>query len=236
MAKLKPEHELEERFSFTMDTLGHDVINNNQAVLSYLELLLANPGLSPDVRKYAHRAVSHVRVSTTLIENMRKIALVRTLTPGELGHADVVEAVRTVSEELRDVFPAKKIRVEFAPKVPKAEAVGGAQIKDLVLNMLLDLAMLDSGDEIFIRVQLKEGADWQLVAEDKNAELPPLLRTGSIESIYGQDVSISAKLSCVLFAKTMSVALGGDFEAAGLDAGRGRGVRFTLTLRKAGPT
>lgn len=217
-----------------MDTLGHDIQNNNQAVLSYLELILSDPKLDPKTKGYAMRAISHVRTSTVLLEDIRKMVLAKHLDPRSMRVVDIVPAAAEAAKELSDYFPGRRISAEFSSKAKSAKAIGNSLAKDLVLNMLINLVTLDRSESVRVAVRIEDSGDsWSISGENKQAELLPLLRKGDIDTIYQEDVSVSSRLSGILFTKLLCDALGGGFQARGSGT-KDRGVVLTITLRKAG--
>lgn len=240
MTEEQPAGEKEEQFAFYMDLVGHDILNNNQAVLGYLELILATPGMDKTVKKYAEKAVSHVRTSTLLVENIKSLLAVRVADPSSFKPIDLNQILTRSERELKGTYPGKKIRLRLSPKVKEACVIGNSRAEDLVLNALLNTVRMDREDDVSIDVTLREtefGGKmcWQVRVEDKNAELPAAMRGKSIEMMYLQDSSTAVKLVGLLFAKMIASNLGGDFEAAELtDKGDRRGTAFIITLRKAG--
>jgi len=235
-----PIRKKEQKFGFTMDLLGHDVLNNNQAVLSYLELILATPGLDPEVKRYAAKAASHIRASTGLMVDMKTMAITRFAGPESFRATDLTKAMESAIHELPKYFPEKKVDVRLTSDVKSAYATGNKVAENLVLNLLVSIARLNSTDKINVNVTLSERkvegrAYWCIKLEDLNAELPRILRTETIDSVCKQDISRAVKLAEILFASVVSEALGGEFEAGEMrPRSKQPGVYLKVCLRKAG--
>ena len=229
----------DDKFAFYMDLLGHDILNNNQAVLGYLELVLAAPGTDRTAKKFAEKAVSHVRTSTILIENIKRLLATRAVDPDSFKPIALQSSVSLSERDLIKFFPDKKLKVRVAPKVERAFVMGNSAAQDLIMNSMVNMVRLDPNDEVNLsieleEVQLKGKMCWRISLEDPNAELPPALRGRDVESIYLQDSSTAVRLSGVLFAKMIAQKLGGDFEAQELHTkGQKKGAAFVITLRKA---
>jgi len=125
-----------ERLAFYMDLVSHDMVNDNQAVLSYLELILATPGLDKKTADYARKAISHVRSSTLRIDNVRTIASARKARTAELGAANLYAALKESVDELPQVFPSKSVKVVKSPEMGTASVVGGGIVKELLLTVM----------------------------------------------------------------------------------------------------
>ena len=231
--------EKEKQFAFFMDLLGHDILNNNQAVLGYLELLLATPGADRVVKRYAEKAVSHVRTSTILVDNIKRLLATRAADPDSFKPIDLYAAINLSERELVRMYPDKSIKVRIAPAVEKAFVIGNNAARDLIMNAVANIVRLDQGDEVELSIKLKEAEYkgkmcWRISLEDPTAQLPPALKGRDFESIYLQDSSTAVKLSGLLFAKMICENLGGDFDVRELPGkGQKKGVAFVMTLRKA---
>jgi len=228
----------EDEFAFYMDLLGHDVLNNNQAVLSYLELVLATPGADKRVRELAEKAVSHVRTSTVLIDNVKRLIAARTIESDKLKPMDMVKSIERAEYELRRHFPAKRIRLETAGMPKNAVVLGNNYAADLVLNVFITAVRLSTADDVVLNVSVieekfKGKPVWVMRVVDKNALLPPFLDGKGVAAAYSQDVSTAARSTGVLFAKMIADRLGGDFEAHSLhNDPKKEGAVFTVILRK----
>lgn len=229
----------ENRLAFYMDLLGHDLLNNNQAVMSYLELIIATPGADKKVKVFAEKAVSHVRTSTTLVDNVKRLMATKDIDPEKLKAIDVVESIAQAELELRRHFPAKRIRLELGGMPKDAFVIGDLYASDLILNVLITAVRLDQGDDVLLKVTLDEEKHegkpaWLMSIENKSAQLPPFLDGEGVVATYSQDVSTAVKTTGMLFAKMIAANLGGDFEAHSLyhDPNK-KGAKFTVILRKA---
>lgn len=235
----KHKHAKESHLDFYMDLVGHDILNNNQAVLGYLELILASPSCDKTVRGYAEKAYAHVRTSTHLVENGKRILATRMRDKSAMKPLQVITVLERSEKELSRFFPDKKISVHLVDVPKNARVLGDSDAADLIMNAMVCAVRLDPGDEVELRVGLARsvfrGRDcWAVTIEDRNASLPPSLRTKDIKSVYLLDSSVAVKLPGLLFSKMIAEMLGGDFDAYELpDAKEGVGAGLTVTLRRA---
>lgn len=240
MSSKKARHTKDDQFAFYMDLLSHDILNNNQAVLGYLELVLASPNADKTVRKYAEKAFSHVRTSTILVENVKRLMATRVADPESLRPLDLRKTLDRSEKELARFFPDKSITVKLTRVPEKVLVVGNSAAEDLVMNMLVNAVRLDPGEAVELTVKVVEtefrGRDcWKMTVEDKAANLPPSLKDKDIKNVYLMDSSVAVKLSGLLFAKMISEMLGGDFDAYELPGnGAQLGAGFSMILRRAG--
>ncbi|MBN1678045.1 MAG: hypothetical protein JW880_05850 [Candidatus Thermoplasmatota archaeon] len=228
-----------DHLAFYMDLVGHDILNNNQAVLGYLELILANPSSDKTVKNYAEKAFSHVRTSTLLVENEKRLMATMMLDKESLRPADIRAKLERSQGELSRFFPDKRVRVRLE-QIPKdARALGNSAAEELIMNAMVSAVRLDPKEEVELRVNVAEAVFrgrpcWTVTIEEPNALLPPSLKGRDIKSVYLLDSSVAVKLSGLLFSKMIAEALGGDFDAYELpDAKDHVGAGFTITLRRA---
>lgn len=228
-----------ERLAFYMDIVGHDILNNNQAVLGYLELILAEPAFEKKVRKYAERAVPHIRTSTLLVENIKKVLATKDVRPSSLKPIDLMGLVARAPKNLERFFPDRTVKVTVDSKAEEAWVLGNSAVGDVVDNALVDSVKLDPGRNVSIAIKLTEQeckghTCWRLGIENPNATLPPIIRDKDIDSIRLDDSSTAVRIVGMLFARMVASRVGADFNAGELrSSGEKRGVAFTITLRKA---
>jgi hypothetical protein len=222
-----------------MDLLSHDILNNNQAVLSYLELVLADPDLDAKVRDHAEKAISHVRTSTALVEHAKNLMLARTADPNSIRPVDLIRSMMLAIKELPRFFSGKKVRVHVVQAPTEAYVLGGALADDLVLTAFTEIARTDPGDEVVIEVKIIKSDHngkmcWTLVLSDQNAALQPGMMSQDLSTVLSQDNSKMVKMAGYLFARIASHLLGGELDAKEIATGATQGGQFTLTLLKAG--
>lgn len=226
------------QFEFYMDLLGHDVLNGNQAVLSYLELILASPGADKKTKEFAEKALAHVRTTTILIENVKRLIGTRAIDFRELKPVDLVKAVGKAELELARFYPGKTISLVHASKVRSAMVYGDTYAKDLVLNVFVTAVGLNLGNDIHMTLAIDEdkmmgNPVWVVRIEDRDAQLPAFLDGEGVAATYNQDISLAVKTTGMLSAKMIAGNLGGDFEAHAMSRETKKtGAIFTIALRK----
>ncbi len=242
MSGKKAKHGKDDQFAFYMDLLGHDILNNNQAVLGYLELVLASPNTDKTVRKYAEKAFSHVRTSTMLVENVKRLMATRMADAESLRPLDIRKTLEMSERELSRFFPDKRITVKLTQVPERIVVMGNSAAEDLAMNVLVSAVRLDPSESVVLNVKVTgtefRGRDcWKMTVEDKSAVLPPSLKDKDIKNVYLMDSSVAVKLSGLLFSKMISEMLGGDFDAYELPGNGDRpGAGFSIVLRRAGRT
>ena len=230
----------EQKFAYYMDLLSHDVLNNNQAVLGYLELILASGVVDKKTRKYAEKAVSHIRTSTILVDNVKRLMTTRDMDSSELKPTDLMVAMNSAERDVVRMFPDRKITVKTPSGGPGMRVIGDNAATDLVLNLLVSMVRLDPSDAITLELKVSEqivqGREClQITLEDPTAQMPRMAKDKPIEDAYQEDSSIAVRMVGILYCKMMAVMLGGGFEVRELSPKtEPKGAAFVATLLKAG--
>lgn len=227
------------QFDFYIDLLGHDILNSNQAVLGYLELISSNPTVDKKTKAFAEKAIAHTRSSTILIENVKRLVATRNMDLSSLRPVNFVDAVQKAQRELDKFYPGKKLLLEMTNKPKDALVLGDTYAVDLLLNVFAIAARLNPGDHIQMRLSFTEEdvrgkPGWVLRMTDERAQLPPYLDGQGVTATYDQDVSRAVKAAGMLFAKMIAENLGGDFEAHAIHhEPKTEGAIFMVALRSA---
>ncbi len=235
MSEENPQAEVRHATATFMDMLSHDIVNDHQAVLTYLELVLAERQLDPKLRAYAQKAVSHVRAATIAVENAKRLGQISAMGIPHLRNYDLTEAAVKASADVETIFPSRSIKVKLVHGPDQAMVVGDDAVEDLILTLLVNAVRLDPVEDVELEMRLREtkskGRDfWTIEVEDKNAKLPSDVKLNDIEDLISKDSSVNVKMSGIMFAKIVAKALGGDFEAGHL---KPTGATFRVCLRKA---
>jgi light-regulated signal transduction histidine kinase (bacteriophytochrome) len=227
------------QFEFYMDLLSHDILNSHQAVLSYLELIIANPNVDKKNKVLAEKAIGHIRGSTLLIENIKKIVGSRGEDFKAMKPVDLVKNIERAQVDLQRFYPGKRVRIDHKPLPRVAMVYGSNYVDDLLLNVLVSAVRLNQGDDIHLHLAIEEGVfagepAWITRVEDPDSQLPPFLNGQGVAATYAQDSSLAVKSSGLLSSKMIAVNLGGDFDAHAIThEPKRKGAAFIITLRRA---
>lgn len=207
-----------EKLRFCMDLLSHDIQNNNQAILSYLELIMSTPGTDSRIKRYAEKAASQLRTGAVLLENVRKTVDAIEASGRTIFSVDAVSAMAEAEAKLMTLFPDRQISVNTVNSTGDPIVLGSETIRDLLLNVLVNVVQLDPGEKVSVAIQLDDaerlGQNYlRIRIEDKAMMLPPALKRGLSETASTLDPSKTVKLAGLMFASLMTETLGGRFEA-----------------------
>jgi signal transduction histidine kinase len=227
-----------EELEFYMDLLGHDMLNNNQAVLSYLELILSNRDLDPKVRKYAEKAASQIRASAVLIETIKRAVGVMKGGLSTQGPLDLGMALKRTGDDLARLFPDRQLTIRMPEATGTMLVSGNGVVEDILLNMMVNMVQLDPGNRIDIKISADECRHegvpcFRIRIEDTGAQIPPSLAKDIGTGLDPEDRSKAVKMTGLLFAHMMAEAIKAQIEVEDLSAkGMKEGGAFTIVLRR----
>jgi hypothetical protein len=201
-----------------MDLLSHDIQNNNQAILSYLELIMSTPGTDSRIRRYAEKAASQLRTGAVLLENVRKTVDAIKASGRTMFSVDAISALAEAEAKLITLFPDRQISVNTVKFTEDPIVLGSEITRDLLLNVLVNVVQLDPGEKVSVTIRLENterlGQSYlRIRIEDSAMMLPPVLKGDLSETASTLDPSKTVKLAGLMFASLMTETLGGRFEA-----------------------
>jgi len=218
-----------------VDLLSHDMLNNNQATLSYLELIQSYPGADQRTKEFAMRAASQVKTSSMLLDGIRRFISSTRAGPLPTAPADVIDVITAVTEEVTDLFPHKRVTMDTSELVPAAKAQGAQYIQDLFANLFMNLVQLDPHENVRIEVSGRpDKGELKIEVAAPTAVLPPGVDVGVFSSSGPKDASKMARVSGAIFAGSIARALGGSMRSRVLEPDRNHGCAFEITLKEAG--
>jgi len=159
------------------DLMTHDINNFNQGIMGYIELLLQDRELRESQRKYADKALVQVRNNARLIENLRKLSKVRSMSDRDFVPMDIYPAVTAAIEAVAKSYPERTVSV-VSTITPGAHYVLANQyLNDLVLNVLHNSVKFDSAKRVKVDVTTNEdkspqGEFWVISVIDRGRGIP----------------------------------------------------------------
>ena len=218
MTPRQADTDIHEKLRFCMDLLSHDIQNNNQAILSYLELIMSTPGTDSRIRRYAEKAASQLRTGAVLLENVRKTVDAIKASGRTMFSVDAISALAEAEAKLITLFPDRQISVNTVKFTEDPIVLGSEITRDLLLNVLVNVVQLDPGEKVSVTIRLENterlGQSYlRIRIEDSAMMLPPVLKGDLSETASTLDPSKTVKLAGLMFASLMTETLGGRFEA-----------------------
>ncbi|MFW5907740.1 MAG: PAS domain S-box protein [Candidatus Natronoplasma sp.] len=218
--------EVEERQEFLHSLLRHDIMNKNQVVQGYLQLV-EERSLDPEVERFVEKALSTIKGSTELIEKVRKL---RDLDrEHEMKDQNIDILLKTIIEKKRIAAEERGIELAYENEDPDVKVRGGDLLKELFSNLIENSIKHSNGGEIKVSVEEKEERV-RVSIEDDGKGLSEEEKERIFERGYKGKDSSGSGLGMHLVEKIVD-SYDGEIRVG--DSAMG-GAEFDVLLRKAG--
>ncbi len=186
---------------FYVDLMSHDIRNFNQITMGYIELLLLGENLSDTEQAYLEKAQKGVTGSNKLIDNIKKIRLIRQFAGKDLAKTDLGEIVEKDAGDVRKAFPAARISLDMDKK--EAHSVRADEyVHEIFRHILENAVKYDPHPEKIIEVSVKplrrDGANyWSVSIADRGPGVPDDKKTSVFERMTRTTKGAGVGLSIV---------------------------------------
>jgi PAS domain S-box-containing protein len=157
--------------------LTHDVANYNVPIHGYLEMMAKDPKLDERQRRYVISALAQSENISSLISDVRKLALLRTTHDAEtlFETIDLTKIVRESIESLRMNTLYEGIELHYNPPLEEALVMGDVFVKDIVYNLLSNACKYGGSGPVDIEIyqHLDDSYEyWRLDVKDQGEGVP----------------------------------------------------------------
>lgn len=218
-----------------IDLLSHDILNGNQAILSYIDLIMVEQRQDGPSQRHALKAASQVRVMSQLFESIRMLCPLENGEPVPTDSVELSDCLEQASTGLSDMFPDRTVEVDSNQLPTEAAVAGGRVATGAIQNLLMNVVQLDQSDKVVIGLDFskteRDGRRfWTMKAVSANSKVPPSLKEGEGDDWRPDQRSKIVRVGGFLLARVMAESLGGSFDAKD----EKDGSSFTLSLPGAG--
>jgi signal transduction histidine kinase len=220
------------RTELYVDIMGHDINNLNQSAMANLELIEDDPDLTEAERKSIRDALSAVRGSAGIIDNVRKIQRIND------------EQIDVVREDLNTLIQAcirdtpwpqgKKIVINYTPQTGLM-VEGNPLLKEAFCN-LIGNAIKYSGDEVTIdidvhRIDRAAGPVYEVTVEDDGHGIPDDIKPKLFQRFQRGTTKAHGKGLGLYIVRSLVEKLGGSVRVEDRVPGDyTKGAKFILAL------
>lgn len=161
---------------FYNDLMSHDINNFNQGTMGYLDLLLMSPNLDDKQREYLEKAISQVRGSAQLIDNVKKLNKAKS-SQIRLRRVDLGEFFRDTIESIQTSFAEKDLKVNCNISEGNHFVMADELLYDLFSNILTNAIKYNDSDKIRIDIGIEEYEEngreyWKVSIADNGVGIP----------------------------------------------------------------
>jgi len=159
------------------DLMTHDINNFNQGIMGYIELLLQDKLLDDNQRKYAERALIQVRNNARLIDNIRKLAKVRTMSDSGFVPSDLQKAVADAVDVVTKTVVDRKVTVVSTLAPGTHFILANEYLNEVFLNVISNAVKFDTSMRVRVDVSIKDeaspqGDSWLISIVDRGRGIP----------------------------------------------------------------
>lgn len=159
------------------DLMTHDINNFIQGVLGYLDMIGNDESASEMHRKYAHRAIEQVEGTKRLIENVRKLAWIKTGFPEKISPYDLGKVIGESLTHVMDTYPNKNVNFISTIDTGQFFVMGGEMIQELFINLISNSVKFtpsqDVPIELGVKTQVEIGKEfWRVEVVDHGRGIP----------------------------------------------------------------
>jgi len=174
---------------FYLDLMSHEVLNFNQAVLGYLELTQNNQSINEDIKHYLLSAISQIKNSSQLIDDVKKIAHLGMINESMFEMYDLKKVAEDEIEELKFLYPERKIKIDLKSVSDRVFVKASEALRDIFLQLITNAVKFDTSDEVLIDVTISRAESApgmiDISVEDRGSGIPDQLKevlTAEMES------------------------------------------------------
>ncbi len=138
------------------DLMTHDINNFNQGIMGYLELLLQDKLLQDGQRKYAQSALIQVRNNARLIDNMRTLAKVRSMSDNDFSAQDLGVAIDEAITVVTKINSDRDVVVRTTVKRGRYFMMANDSVKDMFVNIISNAVKFDSSKKVKVEVSIDD--------------------------------------------------------------------------------
>lgn len=143
------------RTEFFVDCMVHDITNINQEVLSVIELLLMNPDFPEHMKDLVTEALDEVDRGSNLVENVRKISSLYSMTP-KVEYHDLWTTLTTAAKRVDDSFSNKELVLETNISENQYHVKADEFFTDVFYSLLHNSVKFDTKTKVNVEVHVGE--------------------------------------------------------------------------------
>ena len=162
---------------FYVDLMSHDIRNFNQITMGYIELLQLSDRLSAEDTAYLEKAQKGVTGSNRLIDNIKKVRMIRQFAGKELKRMDLGEILRQDAETVKKSSPASSISFSESVNKESRFVMADDYVHEIFRHILENAVKHDPHDQKLIEVDASETIEhgcayWIIKIADNGVGVP----------------------------------------------------------------
>jgi signal transduction histidine kinase len=180
---------LRQEAEFYVDLLSHDIRNFNQVSMGYLELLQIKENLTEDERMYLEKALHGVLGSNKLIDDIKRVRLVRESGDKDLVPTDLSKIIPEDVQKVTASHRGQQVVINHNAR-PGQTVLANNMVHDVFRHILENAIKYDTHPEKVIDIDVSEskcnGHDcWTVHFADHGPGIPDARKKSIFERMLG---------------------------------------------------
>lgn len=193
--------------------MAHDMNNMNQVTMGYL-FLLSESSLSEEQKVYVEKALSVVKRSAKLIENVRKLKQLQETEP-ELKAIDLVEILKETIDSVKADHKGKEVEINYKPPAEKQYILADSFANDIFSNILDNAVKFTQATKVEIDLGVEdylknEEGFYKISVADRGRGVPDEAKEAIFERFFRGQKSVKGSGLGLYMVKTLVSRYGGE--------------------------
>ena len=220
---------------FYLDLMAHDIQNFNQAIIGYIEIILLNKDLSPEVTRYAHGALRQITEIANLIAHLTRVANIRRIKKEDMKEMDLRKVLLNSITDIQNRSVASAVLMTLDCPPGEYPIRASADINDF-LGLIVDSAIRHSlSKTVHLKITVtphfeEEGKFWIIEISSKDLRLSEPVVSCIMSQDYSGCNTIERPDLQLIVARAIIETQGGSIEVRTGYNGKGDG--FVARLKQ----
>ena len=221
---------------FYLDLMAHDLQNFNQAILGYLEMILATDGLDPKLERYAKGGFRQVMQTSQLIAHLKRVAQIRQFGTQHKTRRDLRETLQRSVMNIESRPDKHNVAITFECLDGQYPIMATDDLSDMLDLLISAAARYSLSDLLHLKINVSpemiEGARfWTIEISGKSLRLSkPVIRCVMSQDYTGCQTIERPDLQ-LLVVRAIIETMDGKIELKTTE--NGKGDRFVIRIPQA---
>ncbi len=148
--------EIAQRSKFLSDIIAHDINNFNQAVTSYLQMVIESGGVPERASAYLQRASIAAWGISEMIQRANTLMKIEEEGASNLGPVELGEVLRESADEVLREQQDKNVKIDLKLGNHRCFVMGNELVNDIFTNILDNAIKYDPHEKIVVDVTIGE--------------------------------------------------------------------------------
>lgn len=157
------------RAELYLDLFGHDIRNINQGIMSYLELMLMRPGLSPEEADYLRSVLEQATRINDLVAKVQRLTQLRA-RPIRAEDVDAMPLIHAAIDYVVAKYPERDVQIRTSTECYDHTVRGSKMLTDVFISILDNAVRFNRNETVEVDINChpsKDGGSIQFAFNDR---------------------------------------------------------------------